>query len=230
MKNIDSILHSELRPFVADNKGEYYYSPLFRSLKPIKENFTPYYSINFTAPELSPKVKYYKRLIDNSITVELNELFDKLQNNNNDTTLILYHRKKLFEKIESFLKETKKYIDRNHYDLSVILSPHADFSIDLQHKECTYIFNYLQTSLIRCYMEFQSHFLDIIEENKRLCIADFYTQILQKQAPENTFIKDITPIEIPQDKTEAIKQKAEKEIVLSFVYSKLNTESSNITD
>jgi hypothetical protein len=228
MNEIDSILHSELRPFIADTKSDDYYTPLFRGLKIVRENFTPHYAITFPAPEFSAKVKYYKRLIDNSVTNELNRLFDALQDGGTD--LILFRRKKLFEKIKSALDEIKRYIEQNQYDLATIISPHADFSVNTQHAECVYIFNYMLTALIRCYMEFQNHFIEHIEPDKRFEIADFFTQILKRQVPANTFIQHIAPIEIYQEQTKAAKPKIEKETVLAFVYSKLNTESSNITD
>lgn len=229
MKEIDSILHSDLRPFIADTKGDDYYLPEFRNLNVVKENFTPHYAVEFSAPEFSAKIKYYKRLIDNSISNELNNIFDLLKNGNTD--LILFRRKKLFEQIKSALDSTKRYIEQNQYDLAEIISPNADFSINPQHAECVYIFNYMLTALIRCYMEFQSHFIEHIEQDKRLEIADFYTQILKRQAPANTYIQNIATIEInQQEDTKIIKSKSEKETVLAFEYTKLNTESSNITD
>lgn len=228
MKEIDSILYSELRPFIADTKGEDYYAPLFRGLKVVQEKFSPHYAIAFPAPLLSTKVKYYKRLIDNNVSSELNNLFDILQDGSTD--LILFRRKKLFEHIKSALDEIKRYIEHNQYDLAAILSPHADFSINPQHSECIYIFNYMIVALIRCYMEFQSRFIEHIEPDKQYSVADFYTQILKRQVPTNTFIQNIEPIEIGQEKSKSVKSRNERETALAFVYSKLSTDSSNITD
>lgn len=194
MKNIESIMIGDLRPFKQDIKGDDYYSPLFRSLSSVVPKFQPCYKINFPAPLLSPKTKYYKRLIDNDITIKLNELFDLLDGNGED--LILFHRKMLFAKIKSNIESIQKYIDFNQHDLSEITSRHANFSTNPQHNECTYIFNYMLTALIRCYIEFQAHYKQFIDEDKQFSISDFYTQILKKQMPENIFIEEVITIPV----------------------------------
>jgi hypothetical protein len=201
MTDIQEIIIGELRPFLPDDKGDEYYSPLFRGIIPVAAEFQPHFKVDFPAPLLSVKVKYYKRLIDNSIIYELNNLFGLLDNKGGN--LILFHRKKLFEKVKSILENSQRYIEHNQYDLSEITAQFADFYTNPQHNECNYIFNYIITALIRCYMEFQSHFIDFIEKDKRFSIADFYTQVLKRQVPQNTCILEttaqheieITPIE-----------------------------------
>ena len=194
MTNIESIMIGDLRPFKSDSKGDDFYSPAFRQLASVEPKFQPCYKINFPAPLLSPKTKYYKRLIDNDITIKLNELFELLDGNGAD--LILFHRKKLFELIKSHLESIQKYIDFNQHDLSEITSRYADFSKNLQHSECTYIFNYMLTALIRCYLEFQTRYKHFIDEDRQFLISDFYTQILKRQTPENTFIEEVITIPV----------------------------------
>ncbi|GHV44168.1 hypothetical protein FACS1894180_5190 [Bacteroidia bacterium] len=204
MIDIHKITVGELRPFLPDTRGDDYYSPLFCGLAKVGENFQPLYKIDFSAPLLSAKVKYYKRLIDNSITAELNALFELLDTQKSDN-LILFHRKKLHDKVKSALQQTQRYITHNQYDLQTVTSKHADFSNDLQHAECTCIFNYLITALIRCYMEFQSRYVEFIEEDKRVSIPEFYVQVLKIAVPDKTFIQEIQAITIePQQPTAKI--------------------------
>lgn len=230
MTNIESIVIGDLRPFKQDSKGDDFYSPAFRGLVLVEPKFQPCYKINFPAPLLSPKTKYYKRLIDNDITNKLNELFELLDGNGAD--LILFHRKKLFELIKSHLESIQKYIDFNQHNLSEITSRYADFSINLQHSECTYIFNYMLTALIRCYIEFQARYKLFIDEDRQFSISDFYTQILKRQMPENTFITENPEIihieEAPIVSGE--KKSQPKAEVLSFVYVHLGNNPEAITD
>jgi|LSQX01.2.fsa_nt_gb hypothetical protein len=200
MEDVEKIITGELRPFIKDVKGDDFYSPLFRGLAIIAPNFQPHYTINFPAPLFSSKIKYYKRLIDNSITSELNKLFELLGSSESD--LILFHRKKLFEKIKSYIESVQRYIEINQFDLSEITSKYADFSINVQHNESTYIFNYVLSALFRCYLEFQAHYIQFIEEDKRQTISDFYTLILKKQVPENPYIEEVvenTIIHVPEE-------------------------------
>jgi hypothetical protein len=210
MKNIHEITNGALRPFLPDTRGDDYYSPLFRGLAIEKENFQPHYTVDFPVLLLSAKVKYYKRLIDNSITAELNSLFELLENNKSGN-LILFHRKKLHDKVKSALQQVQRYISHNQYDLQAVTSKHADFSNNLQHAECTFIFNYLITALIRCYMEFQSHFVEYIEEDRRISIPEFYVQVLRIAVPEKTFIQEIQTITIAPTQKTAVIQAEPKE-------------------
>ncbi len=230
MEDVEKIITGELRPFIKDVKGDDFYSPLFRGLAIIAPNFQPHYTINFPAPLFSSKIKYYKRLIDNSITDELNKLFELLGSSESD--LILFHRKKLFEKIKSYIESVQRYIEINQFDLSEITSKYADFSVNFQHNECTYIFNYILTALIRCYLEFQAHYIQYIEEDKQYSISDFYIQILKKQTPENTFITEIPDI-IPIEENlpiENVKKSTSRNDILSFLYKNLDKNPEAVTD
>lgn len=213
MEDIEKIVIGELRPFITDLKGDDYYSPMFRGLTLITPNFQPHYKISFPAPLLSSKIKYYKRLVDNNITSELNKLFELLDRGEAD--LILFHRKKLFEKIKSYLEDTQRYIVFNQFDLSEITSKYADFSVNFQHNECTYIFNYMLTALIRCYLEFQAHYIQFIEDDKQHTISDFYTQILKKQVPENPFIEEVVEVSVPVSKEEVVIENTDEDISIA---------------
>jgi hypothetical protein len=230
MTNIESIVIGDLRPFKQDSRGDDYYSPAFRGLASVEPKFQPCYKINFPAPLLSPKTKYYKRLIDNDITIKLNELFELLDGNGAD--LILFHRKKLFELIKSHLESIQKYINFNQHDLSEITSRYADFSKNLQHSECTYIFNYMLTALIRCYIEFQARYKLFIDEDRQFSISDFYTQILKRQMPENTFITENPEIIQIEETPPVQSEKKEKSSTdsLSFLYVHLDKNPEAITN
>lgn len=138
----------------------------------------------------------------------------------------------MFEKIKSYLEDTQRYIVFNQFDLSEITSKYADFSVNFQHNECTYIFNYILTALIRCYLEFQAHYIQYIEEDKQYSISDFYIQILKKQTPENTFITEIPDI-IPIEENlpiENVKKSTSRNDILSFLYKNLDKNPEAVTD
>lgn len=230
MEDIEKILFGELQPFRKDLKGDDYYTPAFRGLKYVTPSFQPRYKINFRAPLFSPKIKYYKRLIDNNITEGLNTHFNFLDNREAD--LILFHRKKIFAKVKSDLEDIQRYIIFNDHDLDEITFKFANFKDNFQHKECTYIYNYILTALIRYYLEFQAHYIQYIEEDKQYSISDFYIQILKTQTPENTFITEIPEI-IPIEEDlpiENVKKSTSRNDNLSFLYKNLDTNPEAVTD
>lgn len=220
---IDSIIRFELCPLQETNQGNDYYEPLFRQLGIVEENFDASYNIKFEAPEFSSKVKYYKRLIDNAITKYLNGVLS----DENKKDIVLYKRKKLRDLVSSYLTDIKDIIVKNNLDLDIIITV-RDYSKALHLNECTYIFHYLILSLIRCYMEFQQYYIEMIESDKQLTVDDFFVQMLQWRKTENIGIVPIQKIEI-QPIQEVSKHKAKTDAaVLSFTYTKLESESDNI--
>lgn len=224
-KTIDSIIRLDLCPLRVTKQGNDYYEPKLRELGKVEEMFSRNYNIEFNAPEVSAKVRYYKRLIDNAITAELNNYFSKTNSN----TLALFYRKSIFGLVQTGLKEIREIIVVNNLDLDALFVS-RDYSGTLYINENTYIFHYLILALIRFYMEFQQHFIDYIEESRRKSIDSFFVEILQWRKSDYVNITliptlEITPVnEIKKDK----KLKVNEDVVLSFVYTKLQTDSQNI--
>jgi hypothetical protein len=217
---INSIIRGDLRPDIEDKKDDDFYMPEFRLLDEIKENFIAHFKIKFVQPLMSGKVQYYKRMIDNIIAAELNNQFYELYGG--DDAVIAFRRKKMLSIIETFLKDIFKTINRYNYDINVILSPRVNYSVDLRHKECTYIFHYLILALIRCYMEFQAHFKDFIETDKQLSIEYFFVRILRRPMPDNIGIEKIQTIEM-DNALQIEKEIAETSISIQTLQSKYDT-------
>ena len=214
MENIiDSIIRFENNPIKNDNKGEDYYAPMFRGLGVVKETFNASYTINFDVPLFSSKVKYYKRLIDNTIAQKLNKEFST--EDFSISSIVAYHRKTLYQTIHNDLLEIKNIILKNDLDLDAVLTM-KDYSKTPLQNECTYIFHYLILSLIRAYMEFQQHYIEQIDANKIVNIEDFFVQILQWKTPDKVGVSLIPKIEIVPEKP---KEKPKQKIILSFIYT-----------
>lgn len=225
MKAIEDILYSDKNPLRPDKRGEDYYKPALRQLSPVEEEFDAHYQITFDAPLVSTKVKLLKRSIDNAIATKLNELF--LDDEHMSQNRVLFIRKKLYESICSYLSEIKDVVNRNNLDLEAFLIT-KDYSNTLQLNESTFVFHYLILALIRCYMEFQRHFIEYIEEDKQESIDDFFVQVLQKRLPSKVGIKEIVHIDVPVVEKKPKKKGTSPEVILAFRYTKLQAESDNI--
>ena len=227
MNNIQKIMFGELRPWLEENnRTNEYYKPLTRGLNTVQTAFNPHYELNFIR-HFSDKTQYYKKLIDNDLTAYCNTLFSETENASNN--LISYKIDKSKKLLFSKVKEIATILSTQNFTLSYINSQNADFSIDRQFKESTYIIFYLLSALIKCCLEIQHHFLDAIHEDNLMEIQDFYTQLLQRQVFDNPFIKEIQSIEIevvPEEK----KKKSDTGSILAFTYKKLNSQSGDITD
>jgi len=215
-KAIESILYFDLNPLRPDKRSEDYYRPAYRELGTVNEAFDAHYQIAFNAPRVSTKVLYYERFINNAITTELNKLLTDEQLSGN---IVLFYRKKLFDSVCGYLSDIKDIINKNDLDLDALLIT-KDYSKMLQQNECTFIFHYLILALIRCYMEFQQHFYDYIEEeNKLVSIEDFFVQILRWRMPSKVGIEEIQHFEVNADEQPAKKtRKKAAAPVLSFKY------------
>jgi len=226
MKTIISILRFDLRPWLdKNNKQEDFYSPELRSTPSIQEEFNTHFIADFSFPAFSVKIKYYQRLIDNSITDFLNKIISETEDESDN--LIAFKLKKANGKIKSLMTEINDLILLKDYDLNLIASKHSDFSIDRQHKEATYIFQYMLTALIKCYLEIQHHFSTHIHEDDTMAITDIYSRILNRSAPEYISIREIQIVSIAPIE---IRKKTRNTECLSFKYTKLQRQSGNISD
>jgi len=127
------------------------------------------------------------------------------------------------------IADVANILNTQHLDLSLIKSQHADFSIDRQFKESTYIIFYLLSALIKCCLEVQHYFLPFIQEDDIMEISDYYTRLLHRQAPDNPFIKEIQNIEI-EAVVDQKQRKTDINNVFAFTYKKLHLQPSDITD
>lgn len=217
MKNIKAIINGNLQPWnPKTNLSDDYYSPELRKLQIAKENFISHYKTDFGIVPFSVKIKYYQKVIDNDILIYINNLLDDIAGGSEN--LSAFKLDKAQKKIRSLLVAINDLIERKQFDISVIASKYVDFKSDRNHKECTFIFNYLLIALVRCWLEIQAIFIKSIHVDEVLSIADIYSQILQKTIPDKSQIQEIMVIEA---KTEipTIPQPIEKEEAYAIQYA-----------
>lgn len=200
-------MFDELRPW-SENYAQVdeYYKPLTRSVKSVQTGFSPNYELKFIR-EFSVKTQYFKKLIDNDITDYCNTLFIEAQNASSNR--IAYKVNKANKELHAMIIKLSEIIKTQNFELSSINGPYTDFSTDKLYKESTYIIFYLLSALIKCCLEVQRHFLSAIHEDDRMEVADFYTRLLQQQAPVHSFITEITTISV--EESTAIMQENEKD-------------------
>lgn len=217
MNNIKAIINGKLQPWQPKtNLSEDYYSPELRKLHSVDEDFTAQYKIDLGIVPFSVKIKYYQKLIDIDIVKYVNGIINETTGGSEN--LVAFKLDKAKKKLRNLLVEISSIIERKQFDFTVIASKHADFKNDRNHKECTYIFHYMLISLVRCWLEIQSHFIDFIHQDDVLTIADIYSQILQKAVPEKLQIQEIQTIEIKTD-IPTVPQPIEKDEAFAIQYA-----------
>lgn len=225
-ETIDSIIRLDLCPLRETKQGNDYYEPKLRELGKVEEKFSRNYNIEFNAPEVSAKVRYYRKLIDNAITTELNDFFSKTNSN----TLALFYRKSILGLVQTGLKEIREIIITNNLDLDALFIS-RDYSGALYINENTYIYHYLVLALIRFYMEFQQHFIDYIEESKQRTIDSFFVEILQWRKSDYVNITLIPTLEItPVNEVKKDKKVKDSHSIVGFIYTKQKENPEAITD
>ena len=169
--------------------------------KPVMPTFDERTKLDFSYPQVSAKVKYFKRQIDNALTTNLN---NAIESQSVDTTKprILNHLMKMKRETKSALENSQTLIDAQGYDLERLGAKGARFSEDIEYYEMTYIFHYLQQSYIRWILEFQEHFLEFIPDDKRITPELIYNEYLQMAVPEAFPVRTIQTIEVKPEKKE----------------------------
>ena len=169
--------------------------------KPVMPTFDERTKLDFSYPQVSAKVKYFKRQIDNALTANLN---NAIESQSVDTTKprILNHLMKMKRETKSAIENSQTLIDAQGYDLERLGAKGARFSEDIEYYELTYIFHYLQQSYIRWILEFQEHFLEFIPGDKRITPELIYNEYLQMAVPEAFPVRTIQAIEVKPEKKE----------------------------
>ena len=195
---INSVFFKDLNPSIADTHDTAFYDQAARSVRNIDFEFEPHYSLNFTLPIVSSKVRYIKSLIDNAIADELNSRVSLLEGGN--TNLILFHRKKIYDLTQGRLLRAKEIINSGGYILDDIMNA-RDYTSDRQRFECIFIFNYIVQACIREYLEFQALYQVHIAPEKLVPLERFYLEILGAPVPSPAFIVPTDNVIVEKEKS-----------------------------
>ena len=197
----DEILFRSLAPWLNINKSDEKFTALITEIESVKPEFQPLHEINFYRP-FNDKTRYYKKLIVNASTAYCNSVYRLIKENDNIKLQKYWKNNLLDKKLPTRLKDIARIIREKNYWLDYINPRKTSFDIDTDHKSETYIIQLLKIALIRAYLEMQSFFPSISEEDK-LIEEDFYTRYLNEPIPESTFLK-VAP-KIIDLKTEKVK-------------------------
>ena len=189
MSTTRQIISGALRPNINTNLGDDYYAPEFRQLQDAVEVYVPHYKMDFPAYEFNFKVKYYRKLLDNNVIETLNAAFHECFNAS--APRIAFKLMQMRRTIRGNVEELDKMIRQNGYELDQLLADNVNFKDEVNRKECAFIFNYLQLSLIRLFLEFQYHYSDQIDDSKIMAYEDFYLQVLGVRPPTPPIIAEI---------------------------------------
>ncbi len=183
-------MSSELRrgKLLPSGVSEDQYKNLLFDEKEVKFEFDELAELTFPYPQVSTKVKYAKRRIDNELTAHLNSII-KNQSEGCTQNRVLNQLLHLGRDLKGILNTSQEVIDDKGYDLERLCAKKASFRDDLEYYEFTYIYHYIQQAAIRSVLEFQAHFIDLIPEEKQITIQKIYNEMLHMAVPENLSIQ-----------------------------------------
>ncbi len=169
---------------IVRNSSEDNYRNLLFDAKPVCPEYDAQTKLDFDYPEVSNKVKYIKRLIDNKFTSDLNRLIPHYSTAVTPER-VLYQLRNIKRELKSSLEKLQSAIDAQSYDLDKLKDKKARYSADLEYYEMTYILHYAQQAYIRYAVEFQTHFIDLIPEEKKITPALVYNEYMSMPTPDS---------------------------------------------
>jgi len=188
IKKLKSILYNPIK-----EQSEEKFASLLSKTKKENPQFPQLYEIDFYRP-FNNKTIYYSRYINNAAISYLNELKILM-----DSASIL-EKKYLIndclkKMLPTLLEDIGKQIQIKKYDLEFINPQKANFQIDIEYKNKTYIIHYLKLSFIKIYLEIQEQYKDLLPDEPLLEV-DLYLQYLKEPVPQKSFLKEAPIIEI----------------------------------
>jgi len=185
----ERIIRGDLRPWLDKNKQDEKFETRIGNLEIIAPHFQPLYEIDFYR-WFNCKTKYYHKLIVNGANNYCNRIIE-LVNTEENIRVKKYSLGRRFRKIKALLRESANLINDNYYELQYIDTSKSDFDNGRDHKEDTYVIQFLKTALLKVYLEIQEVFKTFIPEEDYMKIEDLYLQVLCDPIPEETFLKRI---------------------------------------
>lgn len=162
------------------------YRSLLVDIPEIAIEYTPLIAFEFPYPVFSARLRYAKRIIDNSIHEELNALINEASGEG-CSGIPSFMMIKIMRSLKSALKQLQGIIDDRCYDVEKLSSKGTRFS-DSEYFENTYICHYLSQSLIYLAIEYQEQFSAYIPKDKQVSLESIYLDILKMMPPESAHI------------------------------------------
>jgi hypothetical protein len=187
------ILFMELAPWSEMNKPIEKFADKISGLKTIELDFSPRYKIDFPYRPFNVKTNFYSKLILNESITYCNEVFHLLKNES-DLRVKKYWRNDILEKkLPGWLIESGKILKEKQYSIDYINPQKYSFDIDPDHKTETYIMQLLKVALIWTYLEIQS-FFTYLTQDELLLEEDLYIRYLFEPVPNESFLVPNTPV------------------------------------
>ena len=188
LKTLKNILYSPIK-----DQSEDLFASLLSKTKKKEPQFPHLYEIEFIR-HFNNKTNYYSRYIHNATNSYLDNFKEIM-----DTAEILEQKYLindcLKKMLPTLLEDTGKQIQLNKYDLEYINPHKANFQLDIEYKNKTYIIHYLKLSFIKIYLEIQEQFKDLLPDES-LLEEDLYLQYLKEPVPQKSFLKETQIIEV----------------------------------
>lgn len=225
----DKILNYELRPWLTQNSLDEVFASKNRKLKEYIPKQPLQFEIDFYRP-FDNKTKYYSKLILNTIKLEFDLFFRKIDEDRNINLIYYYLNDTLNKRLTTRLKDLGKLLKEKDYALTYIDPKNTSYQLDLAHKANTYIMQLLKLGYMQLYMEIQEVFKEYVNDD--FIVEDFYTQLLNEPVPEKLPIKKLQIVEVAPEPTKKPKPKTtDKPIQFnSFTYKQYNTNPDKLGD
>lgn len=181
--DVHEILYGTYSPLSEDCLSEEFCAQQFTMTETVAPQFDPYYSIRYSHPETSRRVKYLKKLIHNAAIEYLNSQIQDLSDHNRKE--IAYAMMTVRRHTVSVLQRATEIITENNLILDALDAKNTIFATNPVYYEAIHIFNYIVSTAMYIFVEFQEQFKEYLSPEKMMTIEELYTIEMKVAVPEN---------------------------------------------
>ncbi len=181
--DVHEILYGTYNPLSEDCLSEEFCAQQFTMTETVVPQFDPYYSIRYSHPETSRRVKYLKKRIHNAAIEYLNSQIQDLSDHNRKE--IAYAMMTVRRHTVSVLQRATEIITENNLILDALDAKNTIFATNPVYYEAIHIFNYIVATAMYIFVEFQEQFKEYLSPEKMMTIEELYTIEMKVAVPEN---------------------------------------------
>ena len=183
IQGIHDILLGDMRPWHKDNayKTENYWTVSMEKETPDTINKYMYEMKVADWLFFTPRLRYYRRVVDNAINRHLYHVTGILKKNQHSTCLVSYMQKNTYEWVKKYIHTANHELSRYELRDNDVIGEDIDFNIQRDEKEFFILLRYIIASLVKCYLELQSQYQNFIENKRVFDIDSFYSEMIGRR-------------------------------------------------
>lgn len=127
------------------------------------------------------RLRYYRREVDNTINRHLCYVTGILDKNNKVPSLVTFMLKNTKDWVVKYIHQANQELSRYKITDNDVKGEEVDFNVQREEKEFFILLRYIISSLVKCYLELQNKYQNLLGDKRIYDIDSFYSEVVGRR-------------------------------------------------